>query len=113
MFRRALLASSRAVSSSSKLIAQHPSVRSHFSPTPLSPLRATLPARTRWYSDQADATTKKEGEEAAPESEAKKSEEASESPSSVEAELKKKLEAKEREAIDWKVRLPTADGPIA
>ncbi|KAI1364224.1 GrpE-domain-containing protein [Xylaria arbuscula] len=102
MFRRALLASSRAASSSSRIIAQTPSVRSQFSPPPLSPLRAVLPSRTRWYSDKADTTAKKEGEEAAPESETKKPEDAAESPSNGEAELKKKLEAKEREAIDWK-----------
>ncbi|KAI0804914.1 GrpE-domain-containing protein [Xylaria sp. FL0064] len=101
MFRRALIASSRAASASSKTIAQRPSVRSQLSPVPLHPLRSTIPARTRWYSDQADATEKKEGEESAPEPEAKQSQDA-ESPSSVEAELKKKLEAKEKEAIDWK-----------
>ncbi|KAI0518411.1 GrpE-domain-containing protein [Xylaria bambusicola] len=101
MFRRAFIASSRAASSSSKIIAQHPSVRSQFPSAPLNPLKASLSARTRWYSDQADATTKKDGEEAVPEAEPKKSEDA-ESPSSVEAELKKKLETKEREAIDWK-----------
>ncbi|KAK5635210.1 hypothetical protein RRF57_010922 [Xylaria bambusicola] len=81
-------------------------MRSQFSPAPLNPLRASLPARTRWYSDQTDATTKKEGEEAAPEAkpteaEPKKGEDA-EAPSNVEAELKKKLETKEREVIDWK-----------
>ncbi|KAI0426612.1 GrpE-domain-containing protein [Xylaria sp. FL1042] len=101
MFRRALIASTRAVSTSSKTIAQHPSVRSQLSPAPLHPLRSTIPARSRWYSDQPAATAKKEGEESAPESEAKESKDA-ESPSSVEAELKKKLEAKEKEAIDWK-----------
>ncbi|KAI1281620.1 GrpE-domain-containing protein [Xylaria sp. FL0933] len=101
MFRRALIASSRAASTSSKTIAQRPSVRSQLSPAPIYPLRSITPARTRWYSDQADATAKKEGEESTPEPEAKPSQDA-ESPSSVEAELRKKLEAKEKEAIDWK-----------
>ncbi|KAI0973122.1 GrpE-domain-containing protein [Xylaria arbuscula] len=101
MFRRALIASSRAVSTSSKSAAQHPLVRSQLAPAPLNPLRTTLSARTRWYSDQADATAKKDGEEPAAEPEAKQSQDA-DSPSSVEAELKKKLETKEKEAIDWK-----------
>ncbi|RWA03467.1 hypothetical protein EKO27_g11640 [Xylaria grammica] len=101
MFRQALNASSRALTSSSRIIAQHPPVRSRLSPAQLNPLRTTISARTRWYSDQADATPKKDGEEPAPEPEAKESEDA-DAPSSVEAELKKKLETKEKEAIDWK-----------
>ncbi|KAI0906463.1 GrpE-domain-containing protein [Ustulina deusta] len=101
MFRRALIASSRAISSSSKTIAHQPSVRSQFSPAPLNPLRTPLSARTRWYSDQADATTKKDDKEPAPESEATESQDA-DVPPSVEAELKKKLETKEKEALDWK-----------
>ncbi|KAI0418644.1 GrpE-domain-containing protein [Xylaria grammica] len=101
MFRQALNASSRALTSSSRIIAQHPPVRSRLSPAHLNPLRTTISARTRWYSDQADATPKKDGEEAAPEPEAKESED-TDAPSSVEAELKKKLETKEKEAIDWK-----------
>ncbi|KAI0472368.1 GrpE-domain-containing protein [Xylaria cf. heliscus] len=105
MFRRTLTASSRAISSSSRAVAQRPLVRSQFSPAPLNPLRTTSPARIRWYSDQPDAAAKKDGEEATPkaeaEAEAKENEDAN-APSNVEAELKKKLEAKEREAIDWK-----------
>ncbi|KAI1428731.1 GrpE-domain-containing protein [Xylaria sp. FL1777] len=101
MFRRALITSSRAISSSSRTVAQRPLVRSQFSPAPLDPSRAALSAKTRWYSDQADATAKKDGEEPVPESEAKQGQEA-DSPENVEAELKRKLEIKEREAIDWK-----------
>lgn len=104
MFQRALTASSRAVSSSSRTIAQRPLVRSKFSPASV---RVSLSTRTRWYSDQADAATKKssEGEtqEADAGAEAKESKEAP-APSNAEAELQKKLETKEKEAIDWKVR---------
>ncbi|KAI1172325.1 GrpE-domain-containing protein [Nemania sp. FL0916] len=107
MFRQALTASSRAISSSSRTIAQHPSVRSQFFPAPSHPARATLPARTRWYSNQADAAEKKNGDGAAPESDPSPEAAATgakdtDAPLSAEAELKKKLEVKEREAIDWK-----------
>ncbi|KAI1753693.1 GrpE-domain-containing protein [Xylaria castorea] len=101
MFRRTLIASSRAISSSSRTVAQRPLVRSQFSPAPLNPLRTISPIRTRWYSDQPDAAAKKDSEETTPEAEAKESQDAN-APSSIEAELKKKLEAKEKEAIDWK-----------
>lgn len=101
MFRRTLIASSRAISSSSRTVAQRPIVRSQFSPAPLNLIS---PARTRWYSDQPDAAAKKDSEETKPETETKESQDAN-APSSVEAELKKKLEAKEKEAIDWKVRV--------
>lgn len=103
MFRKALTTSCRAISSSSRTITQRPAVRSQFSPATLNPLRTTLSPRTRWYSSQADATEKKDGEETTPEAEAKESQDAN-APSTVEAELKKKLEVKEKEAIDWKVR---------
>ncbi|KAI0194784.1 GrpE protein [Xylaria flabelliformis] len=98
MFRRTLIASSRAISSSSRTVAQRPLLRSQFSPAPLNLIS---PARTRWYSDQPDAATKKDNEETTPEAETKESQDA-DAPSSAEAGLKKKLEAKEKEAIDWK-----------
>ncbi|KAJ2985471.1 hypothetical protein NUW58_g5511 [Xylaria curta] len=101
MLRRALAASYGAISSSSRTAAQRSVARSQFSLAPSNPVRTISPARIRWYSDQADATTKKNGEETTPEAEAKESEDAN-APSNAEAELKKKLEAKEKEAIDWK-----------
>jgi len=106
MFRQALTKSSRVISSSSRSITQQPFVRSQFSPAPLSSLRATPAARTRWYSNSTE-TTKKEGEQSTQETEAKENQDA-DATSSAEAELKKKLEAKEKEAIDWKVRICTA-----
>ncbi|KAF2966166.1 hypothetical protein GQX73_g7440 [Xylaria multiplex] len=101
MFRQALNATSRAISSSSRISAQRAPVRSQLSPAYLNSVRVAPSARTRWYSDQTDAAAKKNDEEPAPESEAKESEDAS-APSNVETELKKKLETKEKEAIDWK-----------
>ncbi|KAI1162618.1 GrpE-domain-containing protein [Nemania serpens] len=107
MFRRALAASPKAISSGARIVAQRPLARSPFLSAPLNPLQNTLSSRTRWYSDQADTAEKKEaaetknGEKPTPEAEAKESQGAN-APSSVEAELKKKLEAKEKEAIDWK-----------
>ncbi|KAI8634204.1 GrpE-domain-containing protein [Xylariaceae sp. FL1651] len=101
MFRQALSASSRAISSSSRTIAQRHSLRSQFSPAPLNPLRSTLSTKRRWYSDQTEAAVKKEGEDLASETVTKDSQDASATPT-VEAELKKKLEAKDKEVVDWK-----------
>ncbi|KAI0392486.1 GrpE-domain-containing protein [Xylariaceae sp. FL0594] len=98
MFRQALTKSSRAVSSSSRSLTQQPFVRPQFYAAPLRSLRVTPASGTRWYSNTTE-TSAKEGEQSTPESEAK---EAADAPSSAEAELKKKLEAKEKEAIDWK-----------
>jgi molecular chaperone GrpE len=104
MFQRALTASSRAISSNSRTIAQRPLVRSQFSPAPL---RVSLSTSTRWYSDQAGAATNKSSEAEIPEAGAEaeaKAEESKDAPaaSNAEAELQKKLEIKEKEAIDWK-----------
>lgn len=104
MFRRTLTASSRAISSTSRTVTQRPLARPQFSPAPLNPLRTISPARTRWYSDQPEAAEKKNGEETTPEAETKDSPDAN-APPNVEGELKKKLEAKEKEASDWKVRV--------
>ncbi|KAI0203096.1 GrpE-domain-containing protein [Astrocystis sublimbata] len=101
MFRKALSTSSRALAASSRTIAQRPLVPSQLSPAPLDTLRTTSPVRIRWYSDQPDAAAKKDGETATPEAEPKEGQDAN-APSTVEAELKKKLETKEKEVIDWK-----------
>ncbi|KAI1433183.1 GrpE-domain-containing protein [Xylaria sp. CBS 124048] len=104
MFRQALTASTRAISSSSRTIAQRPAVlRSSISPAPLNSLRIASSARTRWYSDQSDTAAKKENEESTPAAEAKESENA-DAPPSPEVELKQKLEAKEKEVVEWKDR---------
>ncbi|KAI1403703.1 GrpE-domain-containing protein [Hypoxylon fuscum] len=104
MFRQAISKTSRAALSSSRTIAQRPLLRSQFAPTPLASLRTGLVTSPRWYSDQTDPAAKKEGEEPTSQAEAKDGETAT-APSDisdVEAELKKKLEAKEKEVVDWK-----------
>jgi molecular chaperone GrpE len=106
MFKQALSTSSRALRSTSRAYTQRTLTRSQFSPAPITSLRSQLPS-LRWYSDQAEPTTKKDGEDgkpAAAASEAASGKEA-DAPAGPEAELKKKLEAKEKEALDWKVRV--------
>ena len=69
------------------------------------PGRAVVSApasRVRWYSDKAETAEKKEGEGETSQAEAQPAESAPKT-SDVEAELRKKLEAKEKEAIEWKV----------
>ena len=97
MLRQAFAAPSRAVRSNLKSIAQRPAYRSQFISSPLS-ARAIQPALSRrWYSAESDSAAK-DTDAAKKEGEAK----AEEVPS-AEAELKKKLESKEKEALDWKV----------
>ncbi|KAI0181491.1 GrpE-domain-containing protein [Hypoxylon sp. FL1284] len=109
MLKQTILRSSRAVLSSSRTAAQRPSLAAQFSPAHTTPLRAGLLPSIRRYSDQPESAAKKEGEGPTSQVEAKdagkdakKDVESPSAPSGVEAELKKKLESKEREAIDWK-----------
>ncbi|KAI4593222.1 Mitochondrial matrix cochaperone [Pestalotiopsis sp. 9143b] len=92
MFRQALTTSTRALRSSTRAHVPSTAVRTQFAPAPVNFARSQLQS-SRWYSDSTEA--KKEGDEANPAAEA-------EAPASPEAELKKKLEAKEKEVIDWK-----------
>lgn len=101
MLKQAISRSSRAVFSASRTIAQRPSLRPQFSPIPSTSLRAGLLPSIRWYSEQTESAAKKEDEGPTSQVEAKDGE-ATSAPSDVEAELKKKLEAKEKEAIEWK-----------
>ncbi|KAI2634357.1 GrpE-domain-containing protein [Hypomontagnella submonticulosa] len=101
MLKQVVSRSSRAICSSSRTIAQRPSLRSQFSPATLSTIHSRFLPSTRWYSDQAESAAKKEGEEPTSQVEAQAGEAANAS-SDVVAELKKKLEAKEKEVIDWK-----------
>ncbi|RYP54263.1 hypothetical protein DL768_000837 [Monosporascus sp. mg162] len=105
MLRQALATSSRALRSSSRAVAQRPLIR-----TPMSPASA-FASRARWYSEQVDTAAKKEGEGETSQVEAQSGEaatkpsadaEATNKPSDVVAELMKKLEAKEKEVMDWK-----------
>ncbi|RYO88261.1 hypothetical protein DL766_006259 [Monosporascus sp. MC13-8B] len=105
MLRQAIATSSRALRSSSRAVAQRPLIRTPISPAP------AFASRARWYSEQVDTAAKKEGEGETSQVEAQSGEaatkpsadaEAANKPSDVEAELKKKLEAKEKEAVEWK-----------
>ncbi|KAI0385359.1 GrpE-domain-containing protein [Hypomontagnella monticulosa] len=105
MLKQVISRSSRAVYSGSRTVAQRPLLRSQFSPAPLSSIQSQLLPSTRWYSGQAESAAKKEGEGPTSQAEAQAGEaqagEAAKS-SNVEAELKKKLEAKEKEVLEWK-----------
>ena len=102
MFRQAINYSSRALRSSSpRLVVRVPAVRTQFASARVAPLRSALASQTRCYSEQADTATKKEAEEAQPEEAAKEKPASGES--DVVAELKKKLESKDKEVADWKV----------
>lgn len=92
MLRQALVVPSRALRSASRSIAQKPLSRPQTFITPIS-VRRIQPAAARWYSEAA-----KEPQDAAKDSEASES---TEDPAL--AELKKKLETREKEASDWKV----------
>ncbi|OTA90843.1 hypothetical protein M434DRAFT_77321 [Hypoxylon sp. CO27-5] len=100
MLKQVISRSTRAITSSSRTVAQRPLLRSQFSPAPLTSLQSRILPNIRWYSEQTDSAEKKEGEGST--SQEAKNGEATNAPSSVEAELKKKLEAKEREVIEWK-----------
>jgi len=91
MFRHALSAPSKAISSSFRLAAQRPIVRSQLLAAPIAASRTVgLQQRARWYSDSKEAEAKEA---------AKEEGDAKEDP---EAALRKQLEAKDAEARDWK-----------
>lgn len=101
MLRQALVVPSRALRSASRSIAQKPLSRPQTFICPIA-VRRIQPAAARWYSETA-----KESQEAGKDDvkEAGKDAEAAESAEDpAVAELKKKLETKEKEASDWKVR---------
>lgn len=115
MLKQIISRSSKAIYSGSRIIAQRPLVgRSQFLPTTSNSLRAGLLPSFKWYSDQSEPPAKKEGEEPtaqAAEAPAEAQAEAQDgaaanAPSNEVAELKKKLEAKEKEVIEWKVCTP-------
>lgn len=110
MLRQALITPSRALRSSARSIAQRPLARPQTFIAPLA-IRRAQPAAARWYSDTPKAS--QEAETKADESEAKPSAEGEAAPAEDAAvtELKKKLETKEKEALDWKVRGASRDRP--
>ncbi|KAJ9158355.1 hypothetical protein NKR19_g3391 [Coniochaeta hoffmannii] len=94
MLRQALSVPSRAARSSLRIASQARLSRSQFyNQIPSIATRAAQPSISRWYSSEAESTTK-EATDAVKEAEATASE--------VEAALKKQLEEKEAEIRDWK-----------
>lgn len=104
MLRQALLVPSRAVRSTTRSIAQRPLSRAQTFVAPIA-ARRIQPAAARWYSDapkESQEAGKKAGDaEAKSASGEQTAAEATEDP--VVAELKKKLETKDKEAAEWKV----------
>lgn len=103
MLRQALSVPSRALGSSTRSIAQRPLSRAQTFIAPIAAARRIQPAAARWYSDapkESQEGEKKEGDaDAKPASDSQAA--ANEDP--VVAELKKKLETKDKEAAEWKV----------
>ncbi|CAN8103567.1 unnamed protein product [Discula destructiva] len=103
MLRQVLTVPSRALRSSSRSIAQRPLSRAQPFITPIA-VRRIQPAAARWYSDapkdSPEQQEKKGDTEAAQASEARESTESAEDPAV--AELMKKLETKDKEAVEWK-----------
>lgn len=99
MLRQALVVPSRALRSATRSISQKPLSRPQTFISPIA-VRSIQPAAARWYSE-----TTKESQEAGngADAEAKPASESQQAEDPVVAELKKKLEAKEKEASDWKV----------
>ncbi|WYZ36614.1 hypothetical protein EsH8_II_000120 [Colletotrichum jinshuiense] len=88
MFRQAFASSSRAVRSGLRTQTPKSLLQSQFQSSPAFRIRAAQPAVARWYSDAKENTeATKEGEKPADD---------------AESALKKQLEAKEKEAADWK-----------
>jgi len=98
MLRQALAASSRGARSSLRAAEQIPLFRSQFRAAPLVSFRPAQPSFSRWYSvETQSAQEAKEAADAKPASE-------SETPDADGA-LKKDLEAKAKELLEWKVRI--------
>lgn len=110
MLRQALIIPSRALRSSTRSIAQRATIRPQNFIAPIAVRRIT-PTAARWYSEapkeskEAQEAQKKDGEaEANPAAEGQETAEPAgpvEDP--VVTELKKQLEIKDKEAVDWKV----------
>ncbi|KAM4059967.1 grpE domain-containing protein [Hirsutella rhossiliensis] len=95
MLRQGLSASSRALRSIPRLVANEPPLRPQLqTASPAFLLRPARPAATRWYSDAQATPTEGQSDKA----EAKEQDGAADAVS----ELKKALEAKENEAKEWK-----------
>lgn len=99
MFRQAIATSSRTVRSGLRTQTPKPVFQNQFQTSPAFRIRAAQPAVARWYSDAKENNDNINNNNEAPK-EAEKAEKADD----AESALKKQLEAKEKEAADWKVR---------
>ncbi|KAK7748021.1 GrpE, mitochondrial [Cytospora paraplurivora] len=97
MLRQALVVPSRALRSATRSVAQKQLSRPQTFISPIA-VRRIQPTAARWYSDAAKESQEAGKNEA--EAEAQPATEGAEDPAV--AELKKKLETKEKEASDWK-----------
>ncbi|KAK3371682.1 GrpE-domain-containing protein [Lasiosphaeria ovina] len=104
MLRQTLSTPSRAIGSSLRLVAQRPVARPQFYRAPLAAAAAATRSvapialqRARWYSSEAEPSKDADAKDASKAEESAKSE-----TDSVEATLRKQLEAKDVEARDWK-----------
>lgn len=106
MLRQALTISSRALRSTTRSVAQKPLSRPQTFITPIA-VRRIQPSAARWYSDAPKETPaeekKEQNAETKPEGEAKENADSTEDAALTEC--KKKLEAKDKEAADWRVCL--------
>lgn len=103
MLRQALITPSRALCSTTQSIARRPLSRPQTFIAPIT-VRRIQPAAARWYSEakESQEAEKKDSDAAAkPASEGQDNAESAEPPAV--AELKKKLETKEKEVSEWKV----------
>jgi molecular chaperone GrpE len=107
MLRQALATSSRALRSTPTIAASRAFLRPQIqNAAPAISIRAFQPIASRWYSENKEATETKEAPAAA-EQKAEEKTESSEGDKNGEtdavAQLKKEIEAKDKEARDWKV----------
>ena len=116
MLRQTFSVPSRTIGSSLRQAVRRQIIRPQFYRAPIAAAaRATGPLqRTRWYSDQPEskeAETKKAETEKAGTEDAAESGDGAVKEESIEATLRKQLEAKEAEIRDWKVCCPSTLRP--
>lgn len=104
MLRQALATSSRALRSTPTIAASRALLRPQLqTAAPAISIRSFQPAASRWYSESKEASEAKEAPAAEGKAEAKEGDKNGES--DAVAQLKNDLDAKDKEARDWKVRI--------
>lgn len=103
MLRQALATSSRALRSTPSISATRALLRPQLqtAAAPAVSIRSFQPAVSRWYSDSKESAEAKEAPAAEAKAEAKEGEKNGDA--DAVAQLKKDLEAKDKEAREWKV----------